>query len=107
MVKKSLQEESLWDTFKLSLVSGIGLSLGFSLVRMIFVFLCLIFILIGYYIYVRENKKPKEQQSKNTKYFAIGMIFIGVVVGGGLGMSFLMESAMETFQDIDIGAVLE
>jgi hypothetical protein len=77
---------SIWNSFKL----GLGLSAGFHVTSMIFMFIGFIFFFPGYMMY--KNEKASGKKTSGTQIFAIILMALGVIVMGGFGFTMLLDA---------------
>ena len=68
--------------------TGFGLSVGIFFAQMIFIFIGLVFFIPGYMLF----KKADKEKSGGSKIGGVVLMAIGVVVMGGAGFGFLMDS---------------
>jgi hypothetical protein len=68
--------------------TGFGLSIGLMLGHILFILLGLAFFIPGYILYTKGKKSP----DSNNKTLSIVLMAIGVIIMGGLGFGFLLES---------------
>lgn len=75
--------------------TGFGLSVGFSLARMIFILIGMAFFLPGFILF----KKATDKKESGTRAAGMALMVIGVVIMGGLGFGALLDSAGDMFSD--------
>lgn len=66
---------------------GIGAAAGFAVVNVGLLLLALAFLIPGAILLARERKKPDGERNVGLPY---ALIAIGVLLGGGLGINFLL-----------------
>lgn len=90
---KSSNSKSSWfgDAFRF----GFGAGLGIHLSSLIFVFLGMLLLIPGIYLIARENKKEKKDRSTTNIWIGIVLMVIGVILGLGMGASFVFSTIME------------
>ena len=74
--------------------TGFGLSIGFSLARIIFILIGMAFFIPGYLMFKKADKKESGSQVGGMVLMAVG-----VAIMGGLGFGFLLDSAGDMFSD--------
>ncbi len=70
--------------------TGFGLSVGVFAAQMIFIMIGLAFFIPGFMMWRTESKKFKKDTTRETG--AIILMALGVIVMGGIGFGFLMDS---------------
>jgi hypothetical protein len=73
--------------------AGFGLSVGFSLAGIIFLFLGFLFFFPGYILFKREGKEGRNGSA--LQIFAVILIALGVILMGGAGFGILLSSVNE------------
>ena len=75
--------------------AGFGLSVGFQLATIIFMFVGFLFFLPGYILY----KKEKDAGRKGSTMEIIGVILmgLGVIIMGGFGFGMLLDGMNNSF----------
>jgi len=68
--------------------TGFGISVGVFLAQMIFLLIGMVFFIPGYIMFVKADK----EKSKGSQIGGIILMGLGVVMMGGAGFGFLMES---------------
>lgn len=71
--------------------TGFGIGLGFGLSNMIFIVLGIMFFLPGFFMLKAEKKKDQKDQNKSKIYLAFGLMFIGCILGIGMGFGFILS----------------
>jgi hypothetical protein len=74
--------------------TGFGLSIGFSLARMVFILIGMAFFIPGYLMFKKADK-----EDSGSRLGGMVLIVIGVVIMGGLGFGALLDSAGDMFSD--------
>ncbi len=70
--------------------TGFGLSVGVFAAQMIFIMIGLAFFIPGFMMWRTESEKFKKDTTRETG--AIILMALGVIVMGGIGFGFLMDS---------------
>ena len=70
--------------------TGFGLSVGVFAAQMIFIMIGLAFFIPGFMMWRTESEKFKKDTARETG--AIILMALGVIVMGGIGFGFLMDS---------------
>jgi hypothetical protein len=70
--------------------TGFGISIGFFLSRMIFIAIGLAFFIPGYIMFLKASKDKKE--SSSSQIGGVILMGLGVIIMGGMGFGFLMDS---------------
>jgi hypothetical protein len=73
--------------------TGFGLSIGFMLGQVLFIFIGLAFFLPGYFMYMKNKKSP----DSSNKIFSIILMAIGVIIMGGVGFGLLLDNMGDMF----------
>ena len=81
---------SVMNYFKM----GLGLSAGFQVTSMIFMFIGFIFFFPGYIMYKSEQTAGRKGSS--TQIFGIILMALGVIVMGGFGFSMLLGAVSDS-----------
>jgi hypothetical protein len=68
--------------------TGFGISVGVFLAQMIFLLIGMVFFIPGYIMFVKADK----EKSKGSQIGGIILMGLGVVMMGGAGFGFLMDS---------------
>lgn len=68
--------------------TGFGLSVGVFLAQMIIMLIGIFFFIPGYMLFVKGDK----EKSEGTKIGGVVLMGLGVVIMGGVGFGFLMDS---------------
>jgi uncharacterized membrane protein len=81
---------SIWNSFKL----GLGLSAGFQVTSMIFMFVGFIFFFPGYIMF--KNEKAAGRKGSAAEIGGIILMGLGVIVMGGFGFSMLLGAVNDS-----------
>ena len=77
--------------------TGFGISIGVFLSQMIFIFIGLVFFIPGYIMFTKSSSD--KNKSNSSQITGIVLMGLGVVVMGGIGFGFLMDSVGDMFSD--------
>jgi hypothetical protein len=70
--------------------TGFGISIGFFLSHIIFIGIGLAFFIPGYIMFLKASKDKKE--SSGSQITGLILMGVGVIIMGGMGFGFLMNS---------------
>lgn len=73
--------------------AGFGLSVGFSLAGIVFLFLGFLFFFPGYILFRKESAAKRNGSA--LQIFAVILIALGVILMGGAGFGILLSSVNE------------
>jgi hypothetical protein len=73
--------------------AGFGLSVGFSLAGMLFLFIGFLFFFPGYILFKKESVAKRNGSA--TQIFAVILMALGVILMGGAGFGILLSSVNE------------
>ena len=75
--------------------TGFGISIGMFLAQMIFVLIGMAFFIPGFILFNKASDKNKEGGSQITGFV---LMAVGVLIMGGMGFGFLLDSAGDMFE---------
>ena len=74
--------------------TGFGLGVGLTLANIIFVFVGMAFFIPGYILFI---KKSSDKKGNSSQIGGIVLMGIGVIIMGGMGFPFLLDSIGDVF----------
>jgi hypothetical protein len=77
-------------TLKTMIKQGFGLGIGFLSAQVIFIFVGILLFIPGYLLFVSQEKKTDPTVSKQIS--GLVLMFLGVVLAGGIGFGFLIDA---------------
>ena len=81
-----IQQQEIVVSGKTAFNMGFFGGLGSGIAFMIFTLIGLLFFIPGLIIIIKQHKKPKEQRNKTALVFGYVLMFLGLVVAGGIGI---------------------
>lgn len=82
---------SFWSNFK----EAFSFGLGYGAARFVLVLIGLAFLIGGYVLLNREQKKEKDDQKTSTKVGAYALMVVGIALMGGSGIYLLFSEISE------------
>lgn len=83
------------NSLKSLIKTGFGLGLGVYAAQLVFLVIGLIVFFPGYLMY---QEKTRDNAPQSEKIFPFALMAIGVVIMGGTGLYYLLESGADLFE---------